>query len=370
MPDSFSVGLVVTGGFGGGPGVPPPIVWEEDTFILGWEPTDRTKIAIIDSGVDIITEIDLPAVLNAVDDRKWNFILPADIWRRPTHYFMMGSNGGLVEPHSMIVNSRYDDTGFPFLLVWDWINHTTYGPLYLDNAVKQLEGPILIGSELFFFAVDAVTFKVQLFHTNADLTDPLAPVEGEVGAQQVGVDGPVVPSDRSLEFMFAQNTLVSILESPAGGIGSSGPFLVGHVWDTAPVSGPFLPGTVTVGTASYQGQLFNQPGQKFSTTDSFFLRSNIPSRVVTVDASNVIAVSLFNTGDWGTFLFSQRAGFTLLADGVTIRYFRDVGSGNNNTGTRTWLTGTVIEADAFFVNNVDMPPGMEPKLFPFEALPP
>ncbi len=348
MTDTFNVGLVTPS---------QSIVFPFDTFILRWR-FDGTAMAIRD-GNDEITSLTLPLTeAKTNDDPAWNEPFPD---ARFSHHILVGVNG-LIEKHSIIVNSSFDDTGFPYLLVWDWINSIVYGPLQLDDAVKQIEGPILIGSELWFIAVDAVTFKPQLYRTNANLEDPTAP--GEVGAEAIGLPGATIPTDRSIEHMMASNQFLSVWETPAGG---SGPVILAHVWDRGSTGAPSTTANVNGGFISYNGVRDKLPGVKLATGNSFFIRSRTPYETTTISLTEVTSTSLFNTGDWGTFIFPQeRCYFTILSDDVTARLTYTGSPPDFLQIARTWKTGTIVDVETTFEIASEVPAGWNSVLMPFE----
>ncbi len=353
MTDTFNVGLVVPS---------ESIEWLDDTFVLRWR-FDDTELEIHHRlffdppGVPVFpfppgpfNSLTLPlSVSKTNNDPAWNKPSPDARW---SHHILMGPNG-LVEPHSVIVNTRFNDDGFPYIIVWDWINSILYGPLVLPDAVKQIEGPIRVGNDLFFVAVDAVTFKPQLYRTPTDLVG---------GAVAVGDPGTAIPTDRSIEYMMASNQFVSVWETPAGG---SGPVILAHVWDRGSSGAPVTTANVTGGFINYAGARDKAPGQKIASADSFFIRARTPFETSTITLTEVTSASLF--GAWGSFLFpDDQCYFTIENDGQTVLV--------SYTGPlpidflwqrRTWRTGAVIDAEANFSDG--LPAGWNAVIFPFET---
>lgn len=347
---AFNVGLVIPS---------QSIEWLDDTFVLRWL-FDDTELEIHHRlffdppGVPVFpfppgpfNSLTLPlSVSKTNNDPAWNKPSPDARW---SHHILMGPNG-LVEPHSVIVNTRFNDDGFPYIIVWDWINSILYGPLVLDDAVKQIEGPIRVGNDLFFVAVDAVTFKPQLYRTPTNLVG---------GAVAVGLPGTAIPTDRSIEHMMASNQFVSVWETPDGG----GPVILAHVWDRGSGGAPATTTNVTGGFATYAGARDKVPGQ-MGVPDSFFIRSQTPFETTVISLTEVTSTSLFGA-PWGFFLFpDQQCYFTIENDGLTVLL--------SYTGPlpidflwqrRTWRTGAVIDAEAHFSDGL---PG-NAVIFPFET---
>jgi hypothetical protein len=366
MPDTFFVGRVIE---------KPPLEWLPDTFILRWHSDENQDPAleIWEPGIsptdEAVVSASLPAtVAKTANDPEWN--RPSGSGdERWSHHIMVGSSN-LVDPHSIVINTRYDDTGDPFLAVWDWINGIVYGPLVLTEFQQQLEGPIAIGDFLYFFGVDAATLKVGLHRTLHNLRQPSNP--GVTGADPVGTESVAsIHATGSLNHAMIQGNFISVLESPVAG--QNNPFTTAHVWNFASPGTPFSPATVVMpGNYFYSPMKMNEPDRRnLVSADSFMIISNQPTSVDTVTAVNVTATTLFNTGSWGIFFFGStnfERSFTIENDGTTVFYsFNDsVGFNNKTSGRRTWDTGVLLEPDEIFDTPALLPAGWRSMRFPFE----
>lgn len=355
------------------PVVPPtPLDWLQTTFRLWWDFEEGSGDALeirnpISPLLPPVRAIALPSPVSKTnEDREWNRESSSGNQRR-THHFMLGLNSAGIDRHAIVLNTRYNDDGFPYLAIWDWINGVTYGPLFPSDSVKQLMGPILIDGSLYFVTVDAVDFKARLWVTNANLTLPGGD-GAELGGLQVGTETATIATNRSTEFMAVSGDFIGILESPAA---HSGAFVDGWAWNYAVPGFPAQISTVDIPLNYSLGLNYNEPNRKATTDDSFMIMNNLPVRLDSITAASYEAALLFLTGDWGTQQFGgfQQAirNFTIRDDGTTVFYSYQGDFNDYWFGERTWRDGTVIVPDAVFDSNALVPLTWRAMYFPFET---